>query len=112
MNIKKIVQNTSLLLFGLLLCIIALPFYVIYCFGKALCDMDEWQDFTNALWESVSGLHKAKRTVDYLRGLNIKCQHLRHYMDEVQDAVNEADMYNLISEILERYNKEFYKNKE
>lgn len=47
---KEKIKRILLILMAMVMVLITAPFYVIYAFGKTLCDYDEWIGFFEKLW--------------------------------------------------------------
>lgn len=72
---KEKIKRILLILMAMVMVLITAPFYVIYTFGKTLCDYDEWIVFFEKLWTLFFvpiDIENLKLSEKYLRDENEK----------------------------------------
>ena len=72
---KEKIKRILLILMAMVMVLITAPFYVIYAFGKTLCDYDEWIGFFEKLWTLffvLIDIENLKLSEKYLRDENEK----------------------------------------
>lgn len=72
---KEKIKRLLLILMAMVMALITASFYVIYAFGKTLCDYDEWIGFFEKLWTSFFvpvDIENLKLSEKYLRDENEK----------------------------------------
>lgn len=72
---KEKIKRILIILMAMVMVLITAPFYVIYAFGKTLCDYDEWIGFFEKLWTLFFvpiDIENLKLSEKYLRDENEK----------------------------------------
>lgn len=107
------IKNVLLLIASFILIAVTYPFYVIYIFGKALYDRDEFQYFYDSFWGMLVGLGNYSDAKLRIRFLNNKSERLQEYMEAVKKASDDADSADAkayaMLDVINKYNKEFNK---
>jgi len=106
------IKNVLLLITAIVLVVITSPFYVVYAFGKTLCDKDEWSYFYDSLWEMLLGLKDVSGVKSAARMVNRENEKLKQYIEDIKKAAdkapeNTAAKYNAMWDVIYKYNEEF-----
>ena len=106
-------KNIALFLFGAIIVTVSFPAYIIYAFGKTLCDKDEISDFYESLWETMMGLKNLSDVKVGARQALRENKKLKQYIEDIKkapyqrDDMNEAAKYNAMWDVIYKYNEEF-----
>ena len=109
----KYLKSIGLFLAACILAIVSFPAYVIYAFGKALCDKDEISDFYQTLWETLMGMNDINNCKAGISIVDRQNQKLKQYIEDIKkapyqkDNMNEAAKYNAMWDVIHKYNEEF-----
>ena len=112
-KILRWTKSIALFLFGAILVTVSFPAYIIYAFGKTLCDKDEISDFYESLWETMVGLKNLSDVKIGARQIHRENEKLKQYIEDIKkapyqkDDMNTAAKYNAMWDVIYKYNEEF-----
>ena len=111
-KIKRWTINIALFLASSIIIVLSFPAYVIYAFGKALCDKDEISEFYESLWETMMGLKNLSDVKIGARQIHRQNERLKQYIEDIKNAAdkapeNTAAKYKAMWDVIYKYNEEF-----
>lgn len=81
---KEKIKRILLILMAMVMVLITAPFYVIYAFGKTLCDYDEWIGFFEKLWTLFF-------VPIYIENLKLSEKYLRDENEKLKKRIEELE---------------------